>query len=196
MPKMKGGFFVSCKKGKEKKAFLELQTILNSFISNSELQKDYCTFNVAEEIEDELKNLRTSYFSIHFTYKSLLYVSNSSTFLSSKLFRMLKERHVLLEYVHRIFPLDHYFTYNAEYIKKLISNIDKSLTFKIEYKETFAVKNSKKEVFKTITGTLQGMKVDLKNPHYLILVQVLKNDLGITILENFTDSFNFSRNLN
>ncbi|WUR02224.1 putative tRNA acetlytransferase [Vairimorpha necatrix] len=190
---MKSGFFVSCKKGKEEKAFKELQTVLNTSFDTIETQPDYSTLNVSEEIKNEIRILKKSFFSLFFTYKSMFYVSNSSPFTPSKLFYILKERGVKLEYVHRIVPLDRFTTYNENVMRKGLVDIDKSLTFKIEYEERFVPQDTRKRIFELITSTLEGMKVDLSRPDYLIIVSALKNDVGFTVLKNNKEHFNFSK---
>lgn len=59
---MKNGFFVSCKKGKENKAYKELITILNSLFQSIDTHQDYSTLNVSLEIENEIKIIKSSFF--------------------------------------------------------------------------------------------------------------------------------------
>lgn len=191
---MKNGFFVSCKKGKESKAYKELVTILNSVFQSVDTQPDYTSLNVSLEIENEIKIMKATFFSVYFTYKSIFYVSNTSPLYPSRLFSLLKEKNVLFEYVHRIVPLDRFVTYNEEVFIKCLDNIDKNLSFKIDYEERFAPKDMKNKIFDFVTNYLKGMRVNLVQPDYIILIQVLKTDIGFTVLKDFKDTFNFSKN--
>lgn len=126
----------------------------------------------------------------------MFYVSNTSPLYPSRLFNALKEKNYLFEYVHRIVPIDRFVSYNEIVFKKSLENLDKSLSYKIEYEERFAPSDMRSRMFDFITNYLSGMKINLKNPNYLVIVQVLKTDVGFTVLKNFIGTFNFSKNNN
>lgn len=191
---MKNGFFISCRKDKEQNAFKEFCSIMSPFFEEINDDCDYNEIDISKEISNDIKALRVSFFSIYFTYKSILYISNTSSFTPTSMFFYLKNKNVFFQYIQRIVPIDKFFQLNENNIFNQISLLNGFTSYKILYEERFAPVETKTKIFGIITSNL-NMKVDLMTPEIEIIVQVLKTHVGMTILHRFNSSFNFSKNL-
>ncbi|KAF9764175.1 hypothetical protein NGRA_0758 [Nosema granulosis] len=191
---MKSGFYVSCKKGREEKAFKEFLGVLTNLVDSSKTYDNYENINIREEILKEVKSLEKNPFKIYFQYRSMFFVSNDSELSPSCIFRALRERAIYFSYIQRIIPIDEFFKFDSDKIKSFIQNKFMHLhkSYKIIYEERFVPEDTRLKVFDSITNVV-NLKVDLTSPYYLVVVQALKNNVGISIITDEPSNFNFSK---
>ena len=180
--------------GKEQNAFKEFCTHLGSFFDEVNNDLQYDEIDISKEIFNDIKTLRVSFFNIYYTYKSILYISNTSSFSPTIMFLYLKNKNILFQYIQRIVPIEKFFQFNEKNILNELTSLNEFTNYKILYEERFAPNEIKNKIFELIISNI-NLKVDLKTPEIEIIVQVLKTHIGMTILKNFNGSFNFSKNL-
>lgn len=189
---MKTGFYVSCKKGREEKAFRELVGVFMHLIESTKIYSTYEDINIEDELKKEAAAQTSTPFKIYFKYRSMLFVSNESDLPPSWFYRALRSKNISFSLIQRVVPIDFFFKLEKEKIKSIISNLDQTKTYKIIYEERFVPEDTKLKAFGYITETL-NMKVDLTSPYYLLSVQALKNNVGVSIITNELNNFNFSK---
>jgi hypothetical protein len=189
---MKKGFYISCKKGREEKAFKEVSGVLKNLLESSKEYSQYEDIDIEKEIKKEVDLLHSNPFKIYFQYCSMLFISNGSSISSSHLYNLLRENQVSFVFAHRVVPFDAFFKFEETLLCEMIKCIKTDKTYKILYEERFVPENMKLRVFDCITSNLK-CTVDLSNPYYLIVVQALKNFIGVSVIENEKFNFNFSK---
>ncbi|WUR02225.1 putative tRNA acetlytransferase [Vairimorpha necatrix] len=185
---MTGGFFVSCKNGKEGKAVKELQTALRGSLYPIKGISFCGVSNSTEEQNFINKHLEILFFTLFFDHEGIIYLENTSYKSSTFLINWLLNKKLKFKYIDRILPLNRFTTYNEDSIREDLAKIDRSLTYAIDYKEHFVTHNIKKKIIDLITLTLEGMRVDLKDPNYWIIVSAIDDHVGFTVLpKNVSD---------
>ncbi|KAL7345031.1 hypothetical protein P7C65_09s2g14700 [Encephalitozoon intestinalis] len=187
---MRTGFFVSCRLNKETKGLKEVVGKLEGLIETP--KKDTAGKSIRKILEEEIEEYKSSTkFRKHDGYRCILFLENRSSESSSALFSKLRESETRFEYVLRIVPLEEFFRFDEGKVLESIRGLDENKSYKIMYEGRMCHPDTKEKVFDLITGNL-SLKVDLKTPHYIIAVQAFKNNLGISVIENERENFNFS----
>jgi tRNA(Ser,Leu) C12 N-acetylase TAN1 len=76
-------------------------------------------------------------------------------------------------------------------IAEVCRNRFKDLTYKIKYESRLTSFDSKNALFSTIHENM-NLRVDLSSPQVICMVQIIKNYLGLTVMENDSLNFNLS----
>lgn len=188
---MQTGFFVSHRLNKGDKGLREVVSGLQRLVECRDVASvDGRSFKqlLEEEIE-EYKN--TAKFVKHSSHRSILFLENRSRVSTLGLFYRLREADTRFEYVYRVVPLERFFRYSSRQVIESVGELDRTRTYRILYEERLCSDGMKEAVFESITGAL-CMKVDLVDPHYTIVVQGFKDQVGISVVENEKENFNFS----
>ena len=177
------GFLLSTSMNKELKGLREFSDKMNSFET---LERTEITnlSNFSQCLALELQNLRIrDSFTFIEKYKSLLIVKNYTLSLPSKLFIQLRANKCTFHAIKRIIPLD--------LITKYDEMVIAAYTFKIQFEGRLCPEDLKSNLFKLIIPLVDN-KVDLNKPDYVIIIQAFKGLVGITVMENDLNNFNFS----
>lgn len=187
---MRTGFFVSCRLNKEPKGLREVIGRLQGLVEPP--RKVMGEKSIQQILEEEIEEYKSSTkFAKHDRYRCILFLENKSTETSLSLFYKLRASGTRFEYVHRVVPLDNFFQFDEEKILESISGLDESKSYKIMYEGRLCHADIKARIFDLITKNI-SLRVDLESPHYIIVTQAFKNNLGISVVEGEKENFNFS----
>ncbi|KCZ76238.1 hypothetical protein H311_02771 [Anncaliia algerae PRA109] len=194
---LKSGFLISCNKNKEALSQKEIISTL-SLLS----YKPYI-MNNAFDYELELQKILTNLKKNHFDIINLKNTQSIYMILCTEdvlnIFYKINQK---FKYTHKIIPLKriHSFVdFNKLDYRNLfddfIEEINKleNITYKIYYSHRNTNKEIKNSIINYIADRVQ-LKVDLCNPDYLFIVEVIKNYIGCSIIENRNFNFNIENN--
>lgn len=180
----KSGFLCTYNNGFYKSAKLELLMALK-IIQLKLLNEEETDIPKKEKfVIKELKNI-----------KNIILIENKTSKDIMRCFELLTKNS--FNKIQRIFPIQSFFSENTKLnIKNFVEEKEITESFKIFYKERCSDLFLKEFVFQTIIKKFENVKVDLTKPKYIFLVQVVKNFVCLTLLENKgeeVESFNFSK---
>lgn len=185
------GFLISTAMNKELKAFKEFSNKANSFV-NLEPTTLTNTTNFESLLLEELRNLKINdNFVLLEKYRSILVVKNKTKNLPSNIFKKLRDDNSTFYGIKRIVPLDFITKFDEISIRNFIIKNTFEGTFKIQFEGRLCADNLKSELFKIIIPLIDN-KVDLSGPDFVIVIQAFKGLIGLTIMKNDVNNFNFS----
>ncbi|KAM0681011.1 hypothetical protein GINT2_000794 [Glugoides intestinalis] len=192
---MFNGFIISTIMNREDKAFKEFVGKASSFSFNSGIKISVLD-NFSALLQNELQHLKKSArFLLQAKHRSILLVKNQTTSLPSDIFKWMRNCGVSFEHIQRIIPLDLITNFDVAMITDFVLQNKFSGRYKIFFEGRLCPDNLKIEIFKVIIPLITN-KVDLDNPDYVVCVQAFKSFVGISILVNDSNNFNFSTSLN
>lgn len=194
---LKSGFYISCIMNREESAYREFVAKAANMELNAGISCSFPVADFAKELRQELRALKTNKnFAKIDEYKSILIIENKTIFTASEIFERLREQECIFHSIQRILPLDIYIKYDESEIRRYVLEKDISGSFKILYEHRLCDDNKNNDIMKDkifgIIIPLVPCKVDLKNPDFVIIVQVFKNYIGLAVVKNDHKNFNFS----
>ena len=109
----------------------------------------------------------------------------------SIIFSKLRDSNSSFHAIKRIIPLDFITNFDETAISAFIQRNQFSGSFKIQFEGRLCQPDLKTNLFKIIIPLIQN-KVDLNTPEYVIVIQAFKGLIGLTIIKNDENNFNFS----
>merc|ERR1712035_175535 len=166
---LRKGFLCSFDINEARTARKEILTILNTLDLNhsSESEKS------SERNSNEKGKPHFSYERLS-TMKNMCFILNNTDYSSTEIQKELKERDIRFRFCKKIVPLDVICSQHpSRYLKAYLEDKDIDTSFKICYRSRFSDKECKENIFSTILERYKDKKVDLTNPKYSILVEVV-----------------------
>lgn len=188
---MAGGFLITSGMNREDKAFKEFMSKVVGFGSSG--QKRYTNIsNFGVLLKDELTKLKTKQnFIIQEKYKSLLIVRNETESTSVEIFKWMRKNGILFKNILRVVPLDILGRLDVEIIKKYVFEKKRSGSFKILYEGRLCQAETKNSIFGAVIRMIDS-PVNLSDPDWMVVVEVFKSIVGLSVVESDDRNFNFA----
>ena len=192
------GFLITTERNKENKASKEIKEKINEILKINICKnklKNSDNLNYKEILQREIKELKESKIKqIDFkNLKNIILFKNLTEVSVYEIYKIMKEKNFNFKFAHRIIPLEYFGNYKEiiEILKLECNKIElNELTYKLVLEARLTESNKKEEIFSNVVNNIKN-KVNLTNPDFIVMVQILKSNLGFSIIKNYNDNFNF-----
>lgn len=190
------GFFITCKMGRETKSVAELKTCLSSISISS----PGSTADMMQQFYNELGEFKSEKFKFdsQINVKNVIICKNLTATPISEIYSKMRQFKNTLKHTCRIIPISSFVKFRnfesevARYISELNSKIGK--TYKISYEHRITDPKYKESIFSAVVNNVT-LKVNLKCPDYILVIQAVKNLIGLSLVENGDDDYNFDSSI-
>ncbi|KAI4291481.1 hypothetical protein PAPHI01_0755 [Pancytospora philotis] len=189
---MGGGFFISCLMNREERGFKEFAERAGLLTMPDHAVEIGPGTDFRKELGDEVRLLKSQKrFAKLEEYKSFVLVSNHSDEQPSKLVQAMRRLGYSFTNVLRVLPLDIVTKYDEDKIAAYINANKFEGSYKIMFEGRLCDAQLKNKCFELIVPLIP-CKVSLDAPDYVVLIQAFKSIVGLSVVPNDPNNFNFS----